>query len=335
MIAVDPEGLIRSWNAGARRIFGYGRNEMLGTPLSRLLPPQDQRGMSRLLSRIRRHPWIEYREKTCLKKGAHRIDVAFAAIPEQSLFPDRGGVLLVVHDISARKKIERAVAERFESTERLARVGSWELNVATGTLAWSEEFGEMLGLDPSQRQSTLRRHLRRVRPADRKSFIGAIRKTLRDHVPFESRHGLRRDDGTILAVLSRGRLIAGPGPLTRIVGITQDLRDTPEGLVPVLEAHFRKLKSVQQHALLLSRAALALFSGFDHEKALLRTVKAVVPGLADRCIIDLIEKKERVLRFRASRMGPGGRTLPAWVERLELRRFPPGPTARVLRTGSY
>jgi PAS domain S-box-containing protein len=338
VIGVDAKGRIQSWNAGARRIFGYARGEILGSPISRLLPPENRRGMARLLSFIKRHSWIEYRETTCVKKDGHLIDVGFTGLPEETLVPGRHGVLIVLHDITPRREMERALkdeAERSDSAEHLARVGSWEWNVSTDTFVWSDEFREMMDLDRSLRRSTFKRIVRRIRPEDRKTFATAIRNTLRKKVPFECRCGVTRADGSILQVLLRGRLILGPGRRTRLVGISQHLRDLPGDRAQVLASGLRGLKGVQSRGVILARASLVLFSGFSIEDALLRAAKAIVPALADRCTIDLVEKEDSVLRVRAMRTNSGRRQHPAWVERERLTCFPLGPAARVFETGEY
>ena len=40
---LDPDGLVRSWNAGAERIKGYAADEIIGQHFSRFYPPEDQR----------------------------------------------------------------------------------------------------------------------------------------------------------------------------------------------------------------------------------------------------------------------------------------------------
>src|SRR5689334_13427688 len=42
IIMVDPQGLVASWNAGAERIKGYRKEEILGQPFARFYTPEDQ-----------------------------------------------------------------------------------------------------------------------------------------------------------------------------------------------------------------------------------------------------------------------------------------------------
>lgn len=338
MIGLDSEGRIKLWNSGARRIFGFTRAEILGSPVSRLLPKENARGMARLLARLRSHPWIEYGEASCIKRGSLRVDVAFTVVPERSLFPNRDGILLIVHDITARKELERTLlrkVKRYESAEQLARMGSWEWDVSTDTLTWSEEFYHLLGLERSLRRSTLKRLLLRIRAEDREGFMAGIRKTLKERVPFECRYGLRRSDGSVLEVFSRARLITGPGRSLRLVGISQDLRKGrgPAGMVRTLSLRARR---IQSRGLFLARAATLLFSTFDHEEALLKTVKATVPHLADRCVVDLIEPDGSIRRLQGTTVDGGRRGFGTGrVRRERLPSFPGGAPDRVRSTGDY
>ena len=102
--------------------------------------------------------------------------MAFTALPERTLAPDRTGILLVTHDISARKRFERDLRSRIEGlevAEQVARMGSWQWDVEGDVLRWSEELDRMLGLDRSARRSTFARLLARIPARERAGFAAA------------------------------------------------------------------------------------------------------------------------------------------------------------------
>src|SRR5581483_7844686 len=73
-------------------------------------------------------------------------------------------------DITERKRIEQALAQReaqLAEAQRLARLGSWELDLATGQVGCSDEFYCILGLDPPAVRPTLDAVLASVHPEDR------------------------------------------------------------------------------------------------------------------------------------------------------------------------
>jgi PAS domain S-box-containing protein len=53
IVTKDLQGAIRSWNAGAERIFEYSASEVLGRPVTLLIPPEQQHEEAAILERIR------------------------------------------------------------------------------------------------------------------------------------------------------------------------------------------------------------------------------------------------------------------------------------------
>ena len=52
IIGKSLEGIVTSWNEGARRLFGFTAEEMLGQPGSRIIPLQRSEEEAHILTRI-------------------------------------------------------------------------------------------------------------------------------------------------------------------------------------------------------------------------------------------------------------------------------------------
>ncbi|RPH46953.1 MAG: PAS domain S-box protein [Planctomycetota bacterium] len=342
IIGIDKEGVIRSWNPAARRIFGYARAEIVGRPLATLVSPKLRKEIGGFLARTRANPWVRYGEAGCLRKGSEPIVVGFTVLPEQSLVPDRTGLALIVHDITERKKAEeelRRSIDRLGGAERLAHLGSWEWDVATQTLTWSRELNELLGVKGSPRRSSIDRFLRRFRPEDREPMRARIEKTLKDRTPFECRVALRRVDGTPVSVFASAMVVENPDRTLRLVGILQDTGKLRAVMARPMELVREQAQSatVQQiRALFLARAAALLFSTFDYESAVLRAIKAAVPVLADRCVVDLRSDDGSVLRLSsAALLSARKKDEPGWVRREKRSSLPGGAPGRVWASGEF
>ena len=341
IIGIDREGIIRTWNPAARRIFGYARAEIVGRPLAMLLPPKLRKDIGGLLARTWANPWVRYGEACCLRKGSEPIVVGFTTLPEQCLAPDRTGLALIVHDITERKNAEeelRRSIDRFGSAERLAHLGSWEWDVATETLTWSPELNELLGGEGSRR-STLDRFLRRFQPKDREPMRAAIARTLKDRTPFECRVAFHRPDGTPVHAAVRAMVVQSPDRTLRLVGIIQDtgkLRDAMARPMELVREQARSAADRQVRALFLARAAALLFSTFDYESAVVRAIKAAVPVLADRCVVDLRNDDGSVLRLSSAAMlSARKKDEPGWVHREKQASLPVGTPGRVWISGEF
>ena len=64
----DLDGIITSWNEGAARIFGYEANEMIGKPISLLIPPDRPDEEPSILARLRKGQRIEHYETVRRRK---------------------------------------------------------------------------------------------------------------------------------------------------------------------------------------------------------------------------------------------------------------------------
>src|SRR5271168_5260513 len=76
IIAKRLDGTIETWNPGAERIYGYGAAEMIGRPVSRLIPPELPDELPSLLGRIARGERVEHYETVRVRKDGSRIDVS-------------------------------------------------------------------------------------------------------------------------------------------------------------------------------------------------------------------------------------------------------------------
>jgi PAS domain S-box-containing protein len=114
----DLRGVIQSWNRGAQRMFEYSAAEIVGRPVTLLIPPELQDEEVRILARLRRGERIDHFETVRLAKGGRRIDVSLTVSPVRGPFGEIIGASKVVRDISARKRATEQVAAERERLDR-------------------------------------------------------------------------------------------------------------------------------------------------------------------------------------------------------------------------
>ena len=119
----DLNGVVTSWNEAAERLFGYTAAEMIGQPITRIIPRELLHEEAMILGRLRAGERIERLETVRLRKDGERVEVSLTVSPVR----DRSGVVVgaakVAHDITARKRAERALAEEAHALETLDRIG--------------------------------------------------------------------------------------------------------------------------------------------------------------------------------------------------------------------
>lgn len=111
IISKTLDGTITSWNAGATNILGYQPDEMIGQPITRIIPPELHQEEKKILARLHRGERIQHYETIRLAKDGRRIDISLTVSP---LFNQSGkvvGASKVARDITERKLAEQALRE--------------------------------------------------------------------------------------------------------------------------------------------------------------------------------------------------------------------------------
>ncbi len=111
IIGKTLDGIIFSWNPGAEKVYGYSANEVIGKPVSILIPPDHFDEMPKILERIKQGETIEHYEAIRLKKDGRHIDIALTVSPIKDAEGRITGASTIAHDITEHKKIERQLHE--------------------------------------------------------------------------------------------------------------------------------------------------------------------------------------------------------------------------------
>ena len=165
---------------------------------------------------------------------------------------DIAGVVTVTEDITARKRAEeerRLSQARFVEAQRIAQVGSWDLDLVQGSLVWSDEIFHIFEIDKSRFGATYEAFLDAIHPEDRDAVNTAYTRSLETREPYEIVHRLRMADGRIKHVHERCETHFDPsGKALRSLGTVQDitarvlvetaLRDTQRRQQSILDSMF-------------------------------------------------------------------------------------------------
>jgi PAS domain S-box-containing protein len=106
IVGKNLNSIVTSWNAGAERIFGYTADEMIGTSIMRLIPPDHQAEEDHILSRIRRGERVDPIETVRVAKDGRLLDVSITVSPIKDSMGKVIGASKVGRDISERKRAE-------------------------------------------------------------------------------------------------------------------------------------------------------------------------------------------------------------------------------------
>lgn len=106
------DGIVTEWNRGAESVFGYSAGEMIGRPLSILLPPGLDNEERDILSRITQGERIDHFETRRIRKDGEIIDVSVTISPVWDEDGQLVGASKVARDISASTRAQAVLQER-------------------------------------------------------------------------------------------------------------------------------------------------------------------------------------------------------------------------------
>lgn len=115
---------------------------------------------------------------------------------------------------------------RLSEAQRIAQLGSWELDLTTNTLLWSEEIYRIFEIDPKLFDATYEAFLEAIHPEDRPKVGQAYARSLETKSPYEIEHRLLLKGGSIKFVYERCEtLYDDNGRPLRSLGTVQDVSE--------------------------------------------------------------------------------------------------------------
>ncbi|HEX5965936.1 MAG TPA: ATP-binding protein [Pyrinomonadaceae bacterium] len=118
IISKTLEGIITSWNHGAQRIFGYTADEVIGKPVTILIPPDHLDEEPTILSRLRRGDRIEHYETIRKRKDGRLIDISLTVSPIKGPNGQIVGASKIARDITEQRQAQKALAAAYEAAKR-------------------------------------------------------------------------------------------------------------------------------------------------------------------------------------------------------------------------
>ncbi len=262
------------WNTETNEVFlsrewksqlGYEEAELSDTFATweqRLHPDDYARAVAYVQTYLAR-PEGEYQQEFRLrhKDGTYRwIEARASFVTEADGQRIR---LLGSHtDITERTRAEEALRKseaQLKEAQRLAHIGSWELDLTTNRLDWSDEIYQIFELDRDRFGASYEAFLDLVHPDDREEVDGAYTSSVRMKTSYEMTHRLLMPDGRVKYVQERCETIYDAvGQPQRSFGTVQDVTERMR-LAEREAARLEQLKKLSELGLTLSGDPAAIF----------------------------------------------------------------------------
>lgn len=227
----DVEGRVRYINPAVTRDFGVTTDMIAGMTLEELSAVGTAPEGSQFPASIRRV--LEERASNSMEAiwqtlhGKRLFDLRH--IPEVDANGTIIGVIGIARDITERTEMEASLRKSrhlLAEAQRIAHVGSWELDLATNRLTWSDEIFRIFEIYPAQFDVSYEAFLQRIYPDDREMVNRAHTDSVASRVPYDIEYRLLFADGRIKYIQERCETYYNAdGMPLRSMGTAQDVTE--------------------------------------------------------------------------------------------------------------
>jgi PAS domain S-box-containing protein len=130
IFSTTRDGVITSWNHGAETLYGYSAAEVIGRPVSLVVPPERDHEVLRHTARLNRGEYVESFQTERMRKDGTRVSILLSISPLRNHKGEVVGSSGIARDISAQKRSEEALrrSEKLATAGRLAAAIAHEIN---------------------------------------------------------------------------------------------------------------------------------------------------------------------------------------------------------------
>ncbi len=273
MIIVDSKGLIVLANPAVQQLLGYSRDELNGLPVEAIMPQH-----SRVSHRQHRRKFLQEPKKRPMGTGLELYALSREGLElpvDVSLSPIAAGnsglfTLATIYGISGRKQTQQELhisEERLRLAAEAARFGTFDADLAAGTLYWSPELKSIIGLPADAPAPILGEEFNYLYPDDAERVRALLSSAYgsRGSGVVEDELRIVRPDGSVRWLLVKGRAqFAGTGEARRAVratGVALDItgRKNSEMALKASEALFKTVVDSSPIPIAISRLSDGIF----------------------------------------------------------------------------
>lgn len=314
IVLLNAEGNFKFISPAAKRIFGFQPSEEIDGNPAEYTYPDDLSKVLSALSRIVEDPsyvptlQYRYRDKTGNWLWVESTFTNLLADPSVE------SILINFRNITEQKQTEEALRHSkvlLELAHQSAGAGTWNWDMTSQLLDWSNELYTMFGLDPQSAEATFNTWNTVVHPDDLEYASKCIEQAIKEKAPLNSEYRVLHPNGQVHWINALGNTTYDDfGQPMRMAGICTDItaRKQAEEALHASEEQYRSLfnnflDSVAVHQIVLDETgkpvdyifiqvneAFTMQTGLRMADILGKKVTEVIPGIKNTPLIDIYGK---------------------------------------------
>jgi PAS domain S-box-containing protein len=170
-------------------------------------------------------------------RGSDIFDEKYYSPENVPVLDDGGNVVTIIHTVTditekmlLRKKQHQLelqasiINDELDTLKKTSETGSWEMDLETGKLTWSDEFFRICGYEPGTIVPTVEKQIEMIHPHDREKAVAAFTQAAENGETYRMEKKIIRADGTILDVFLTVACIKNhTGKVTKLTGLVQNV----------------------------------------------------------------------------------------------------------------
>ncbi|MDD2699971.1 MAG: PAS domain S-box protein [Sideroxydans sp.] len=283
----DAQGVLQEANESYARMSGYTVDELVGMHISQLEASERPEDVGAHIERIVTDGYDKFETQHRCKDG-RVLDIEISA----TFMPEGQKLFVFCHDITQRKQYASRLQQKQEmlnEAQRLGKLGSWEMELSSSELKWSDETYHIFEIDRSVEGALYDIFEKTVHPDDRDRVEQTFQQSLREHVPYDIEHRLLFPDGRIKWVREHCTTTYGEtGEPLRSLGMVQDItaRKRDEEQLRVAAAAFETHDAIvitdAKSNIVRVNHAFTKITGYRSSEVLGRNPRVMSSGRHDR-----------------------------------------------------
>lgn len=206
MFTLDTQGNFVTWNRRVGEITGYSPEELLNKPALAFVPPGERTRTAAAIQQAFTEGYAEL-DGHLLTKDHRMIPYHWTGATLKNPQGEIIGITGIGRDVSAQKCAEQQLEEQRRhllSAQALARLGSWDWDIDSGEVQWSDEHFRIFGHEPGAGAVTYDTFLASLHPDDHDRVLAAVNDALLGKMLFDLECRIVRPNGEVRTIQCRG-----------------------------------------------------------------------------------------------------------------------------------